>query len=65
MQILLWFLLMLSGLGKGQPDTHFIFSYPAGTHLLTGLVAVSASLETICKCTFQHASVEFKYLNTE
>lgn len=56
---------MLSGLGKGQPDTHFIFSYPAGTHLLTGLVAASASLETICKCTFQHASVEFKYLNTE
>lgn len=32
---------MLSGLGKGQPDTHFIFSYPAGTHLLAGLVAAS------------------------
>lgn len=63
--MLLWFLLMLSVFGKRQPETHFLFSSPAGTHLLAGLVAASASPETICKCTFQHASVEFKYLNTE
>lgn len=56
---------MLSGFGKGQPFTDFVFSCAAGTHLLAGLVAGSVSLETICNCTFQRAYVEFKYLDTK
>lgn len=33
--------------------------------LLAGLVFGYGSLEAICNCTFQCASVEFKYLNTK